>query len=226
MALKDLFFKPDEDVSTQTNVNEAKPKIATAVVEQPKVNTEAPNISIHGNIPQNVASSSISADEGIVNKIWNAIIAANRPGPDYLELKNNVDALDSLPVSNEQKIIASFKILKKNYPNFKKEDITNAIDFYIGIVNDEKKKGLDQLAQLKSEKVDKAEADIEEMKKKADGLKNQYDELMASINTKNVELAQSRNEIEMNNNIFNESVNSVLNVLNSDKVSINNINFE
>ena len=89
--------------------------------------------------------SKITADDAIVSKLWDKIIAANRPGPDYLELKNNVEALEDLPISSEQKLISAFKVLKKGYPNFQKDDITKAIDFYIKVVDSEKIAGLQQL---------------------------------------------------------------------------------
>ena len=157
--------------------------------------------------------------------IWDKIIAANRPGPDYLELKNNVDALDDLPISNEQKLISAFKVLKKSYPNFQKDDIIKAIDFYLNVVNDEKNEGLKQLEEMRINNVDGAEAEIKAMQAKAEELKRQYDELQSNIGTKTLELIQAKNKIEINHRKFIGSVDAVVNVLTRDKDNILTINF-
>ena len=157
--------------------------------------------------------------------IWNKIIAANRPGPDYLELKNNVDALDDLPISNEQKLISAFKVLKKSYPNFQKDDIIKAIDFYLNVVNDEKNEGLKQLEEMRINNVDGAETEIKAMQAKAEELKRQYDELQSNIGTKTLELIQAKNKIEINHRKFIGSVDAVVNVLTRDKDNILTINF-
>ena len=157
--------------------------------------------------------------------IWDKIVAANRPGPDYLELKNNVDALDDLPISNEQKLISAFKVLKKSYPNFQKDDIIKAIDFYLNVVNDEKNEGLKQLEEMRINNVDGAEAEIKAMQAKAEELKRQYDELQSNIGTKTLELIQAKNKIEINHRKFIGSVDAVVNVLTRDKDNILTINF-
>ena len=157
--------------------------------------------------------------------IWNKIIAANRPGPDYLELKNNVDALDDLPISNEQKLISAFKVLKKSYPNFQKDDIIKAIDFYLNVVNDEKNEGLKQLEEMRINNVDGTETEIKAIQAKAEELKRQYDELQSNIGTKTLELIQAKNKIEINHRKFIGSVDAVVNVLTRDKDNILTINF-
>ena len=117
MALKDLFIKPDgveqptAEVKAAPSVSGA-PKSFTAVSATKEENVTAvkqPSMDVKPTVMQ----SSITADEVIVNKVWDKIIAANRPGPDYLELKNNVEALEDLPISNEQKLISAFKVLRK-----------------------------------------------------------------------------------------------------------------
>jgi hypothetical protein len=85
-------------------------------------------------IEQSTSAPTAVADKGIIDRIWNAIIAQNRPGPDYLELKTTLQSLDSLPITLEQKISAAFNVLKGQYPNFDKNAILQAIDFYLGVV--------------------------------------------------------------------------------------------
>lgn len=230
MAFRDLFIKAEDANSGQPQT--AAPT-STASVGSPRnlsLGTPTPTIeSLPESRPTNVESRTstmtITADEGIINKVWDKIIAANRPGPDYLELKNNVEALEDLPISNEQKLMSAFKVLKKGYPNFKKEDITKAIDFYIKVVDDEKTAGLQQLEAIKASSVDGVEEDIRSMQFKAEELKRQYDELQTQIGEKTLELTRAKNDIEVKYNSFVGSIDAVLNVLNNDKNNVMAINF-
>lgn len=112
------------------------------------------------------------------------------------------------------------------YPNIKKEDITNAIDFYIKVVDDEKAAGLQQLEALKASNVDEVEDEICSMQFRAEVLKRQYDELQTLIDSKTFELTRDKNYIEAKYNSFISSIEAVLNVLNNDKNNIIAINFE
>lgn len=219
MGFKELFIK--EDDNNITKQVEQTPVATQEVVKQQTV--VSPNMNM---IQQNVQpSNSISADPEIINTIWNKIIEKNRPGPDYLELKNNVEALEDLPISPEQKILSAFKVLQKNYPNFKKEDITTAIDFYIKVVNEEKEIGLAELENIRMNTVDNAEIEIKEMQDAAIELKRKYDELQEKITTKNIEMNKAKADVEMKYGIFTGSIDAVMNILNSDKQKINTINF-
>ena len=231
MAFIDLFIKSEDENSGQAHTVVSTP---TESVGSPRnlniCNQTSPIESVSEvrktNVEQHTSTQTITADEAIINKVWDKIIAANRPGPDYLELKNNVEALDDLPISNEQKLRSAFKVLKKGYPNFKKEDITNAIDFYIKVVDDEKAAGLQQLEALKASNVDEVENEICSMQFRAEVMKRQYDELQTLIDSKTFELTRAKNDIEAKYNSFISSIEAVLNVLNNDKNNIIAINFE
>lgn len=227
MGLKKFFIKEEEgntpqEVNVRPSVSGA-PRSYTASVKQEDVPTQPitpPSVEIPSS-----TKKVITADDVIVNKIWDKIIAANRPGPDYLELKNNVEALEDLPISNEQKLISAFKVLKKGYPNFEKDDITRAIDFYVKVVEDEKAAGLDELEKMRVQNVNVVEESIEAMRYKAEELKRQYDELQSQIGEKTIELTKAKNDIDMKYNSFTGSVDAVLNVLMSDKNNVMSINF-
>lgn len=130
-----------------------------------------------------------------------------------------------MPISNEQKLISAFKVLKKGYPNFEKDDITRAIDFYVKVVEDEKAAGLDELEKMRVQNVNVVEESIEAMRYKAEELKRQYDELQSQIGEKTIELTKAKNDIDMKYNSFTGSVDAVLNVLMSDKNNVMSINF-
>lgn len=215
MGFKELFVKGDETPVQQQAV-QPQPQPQT-----PPIN---PSPSVNG-IQSTPSGGAISADPEIVNTIWTKIIEKNRPGPDYLELKNNVEALEDLPISPEQKILSAFKVLQKNYPNFKKEDITSAIDFYIKVVDEEKSTGLSELESLRKNTVDNVDEEIKQMQETAADLKKKYDELQERIATKNIEMNKAKADIEMKYNVFTGSVEAVMGVLESDKQKIMTINF-
>lgn len=222
MAIKDLFIKSEESNGLGTQTKATNPVAYTVPV--------APAVSTIVSAPATGTGSAAwgelkISDDKIIDTIWNKIIGENRPGPDYLELKNNVDALNDLPISDEQKITSAFKVLQKSYPNFKKDDIIKAIDFYINVVNNEKNSGLSELAGIKANTVDGVEREIKQMELQAEDLKRQYDELQTKIASKSVELTKARADLETKNNVFLGSVNAVMSVLESDKNRIMSINF-
>lgn len=212
MAIKDLFIKNDEQVQ-----NPVSPKSTSTQVETP-VNP----IIVSQSAP--VSVTSISSDEEIVNKIWQEILSKNLPGPDYLELKNNFNALNGMPLSDDQKLMSSFNILKANYKNFNKDVILRSIDTYIGIVNEEKSEGLKEVENMRSEKVVAKEQHILELKSKADDLKREYESILKQIDEESTSVASEKLSIDNKERMFTASVDTVLNTLTSDKSKISALN--
>lgn len=229
MALRDLFVKSDDN-QNQSN------QLVTAPVGQVQVQTQQSmgnipqpmyqgNVGLPtGSIEQSVAPAA-QADPAIVEKLWNAIIAENRPGPDYLELKNNVEALDGVPLTADQKIISAFKILNKNYPNFKKDDITTAVQYYIDVVNREKATGLGELTKLREEKVESVATKIAEKQQQLSELRQQLADLNDEIAQMNAQMLAADDEIKQKENVFNASIDAVMAVLNNDSAKIQSIQF-
>ena len=174
-------------------------------------------------IEQSTSSPTAVADKNIIDRIWNAIVAQNQPGPDYLELKTTLQSLDNLPITLEQKISAAFNVLKGQYPNFDKTAILQAIDFYLGVVETEKQTGLGELDKLEHEKVSSVETEITEMQTRAQQMKAEYDALMEQIGEKNMAMQAAKVEINNNRMMFNASIQSVLDVLNTDRQKIESL---
>ena len=210
MAIKDLFIKSDDAPQ-----NVAQNTVATST---PVVN---PTVTYS---PSAQPVNAIASNDEIVGKIWDAIIEKNLPGPDYLELKNNVSALEDLPLTDEQKLVSAFKILKKNYPNFTKDVILRSIDTYIGIVNEEKNEGLTEVAKLRAEKVESNEALIDNLRTEAMNLKAEYDAKMKQIDELTVTVSMEKQTLLNKENVFVSSVDTVLNTLNTDKSKISTLN--
>jgi peptidoglycan hydrolase CwlO-like protein len=124
----------------------------------------------------------------------------------------------------------AFNVLKRSYPTFTKEIILSSIDTYIGIVNEEKEKGLKESEQIRKEKIDQKVSSINNMKNSAaeilsqiDELKKKYDEMNNDIAVLEREVTQAQNELQAQENVFNNSVQSVINTLNTDKAKVTNL---
>lgn len=218
--IKRALIKEDPQVSKEvvqdtTNVSAQIPVSSMGSISSPFAPTST--------IEQSTSAPTAVADKGIIDRIWNAIIAQNRPGPDYLELKTTLQSLDSLPITLEQKISAAFNVLKGQYPNFDKTAILQAIDFYLGVVENEKQTGLGELDKLEHEKVSSVESEIAEMQTRAQQMKAEYDALMEQIGEKNMAMQAAKVEINSNRMMFNASIQSVLDVLNTDRQKIESL---
>lgn len=226
MGFKDIFIKSDNNQPAQNQQKNQAAQVYQSA--QPEVNipvTPVGGVDIPtgalGTTPLNV----ISADPGIVEKLWKAIINENRPGPDYLELKNNVEALEDMPMTADQKILGAFKILQKQYPGFKKEDIDTAVKYYIDVVNREKEKGLSELKQIRTDTVDTVANSIAEKQQELSDLRQKMNELQNEIAELNSNMLKAKSEVDEKEEIFKVSVEAVLSVLNSDISKIQTINF-
>lgn len=213
MAIKDLFIKSE--------TSESAPVSATPVASSTSVPQSAPS-----SVSPAIAPTSIASNEKMVDKIWDDIINQNLPGPDYLELKNNVSALEGMPLSDEQKLVSAYSILKANYPkaNLSKEIILRAIDTYVNVVNDTKKAGLEQVAKMRAERVEGVEATIVSLKNEAAALKQKYEEILRQIEEYSTKAATESLSINNDETMFLASIDTVLNTLQSDKAKISSLN--
>lgn len=213
MAFKDLFIKEE-------SAPPAQPVIAQEVA--PKAESIMPSQPVVGKAP---------VDKEIEAKIWDMIVAKNLPGPDYIEFKNTAAGLVEITPDETMQLKGAFNVLKRTYPTFTKEVILSSIDTYIGIVNEEKEKGVQQCAELRKTKI---EDKISAMKSKAaamDEIACQIKELQDKQAAISVDLKQlqfeveaSTKEIDEKEHIFDSSVQAVIDTLNADKIKVSNLN--
>lgn len=222
MALKDLFLKPDENVR-QAAQQAAVQQAMTQPTPQPLMYQGGAAIPT-GMVEQGAAPA-VQPDPEIVGKIWDAIINENRPGPDYLELKNNVEALDGVPLTADQKIVSAFKILNKNYPNFRKEDITSAVEHYIKVVERERTNGLGELESCREREVKSVADTISTKQQELEELRRKAAELNDEIAEMNARMLAADEGIRQKESMFLASVEAVMSVLKSDNAKIQEIQF-
>lgn len=221
MGFKDIFIKSDNDKQSVQ-----QQPVQTAPVQQPvQQPTQPTGMGIPNNTFGAATPNVTSPDPTIVEELWKAIIKENRTGPDYLELKNNVEALEDMPMTADQKILGAFKILQKQYPNFKKDDITNAVSYYIEVINRERETGLSELKQLRLSTVDTVSDTITEKQQELSDLRQKMADLQNEIAELNANMLKAKADVEEKEAVFIASVEAVLSVLNSDNSKIQTINF-
>lgn len=213
MAFKDLFIKEESAPPKQ-------PVVAQEVA--PNAESIMPSQPVVGKVP---------VDKEIEAKIWDMIVAKNLPGPDYIEFKNTAAGLVDINPDETMQLKGAYNVLKRSYPTFTKEIILSSIDTYIGIVNEEKEKGVQQCAELRKTKI---EDKISAMKSKAaamDEIACQIKELQDKQATISADLKQlqfeveaATKEIDEKERIFESSVQAVIDTLNADKVKVSNLN--
>lgn len=231
MGFKDFFIKPDEN--TNNNTQEVDNTSASAnrvqiVQQQPIANQVSSTNSVQ------VTNEPITTiDNSIVDNIQKVMISNSTKNnePDYLTVKQNASALIEMSLPIAQAFEGGFRTIKKSHPEFTKELLLKSIDNYISIVEKERANGKEQCAQLYKEKVGDKENSIKELEKtKADlkqqllSIQNEINNTDNTISTLKETIAQDSSEIKKKEQIFNNSVDYVLDSLNKDKSIINIIN--
>lgn len=212
MSFKGLFIKEEEQ--------QEKPKeVVPAVTNVIPVQTSTP------------IKGGEEVDKEIETKIWEMIVAKNLPGPDYIEFKNVASGLTEVVPDENLRMKGAFNVLLKSYPNFTKEIILESIDTYIGIVGEEKERGRKECEELRKTKIGDKEARIKELKENSADILRQIEELRRkndAINQETIgleeEIKRSSEEINRKERIFENSVQSVINTLESDKTRVKNLN--
>ena len=213
---KDLFVKSDEPQQ-----NTAAP---TAPTEQ-QVNIPPRAFTMTGDYsPTEQPQTSAKPSPEIVAKIWDTLLAKNFPGPDYLELKGHTTALEAYMPDYTQRLLAAFSLLKNQYNNFSVKVVTDSIDGYINIVKEEKKEGEDECMKVYGEKLKEKQNALDSVTAEITNLQNEIrekNELLAKIQqdkgTLQQEVIQAQQEMDNQTRVFADSIDAVMNVLESDK---------
>lgn len=225
-SLKDLFFVSDDN-------NTGAPASATESKIKRDVFTPAPKTEIPTQpVADTNAGVPATANEEMTAQIWEQIINRNLPGPDYLELRNNASALEGLPLTEEQRLEAAFKVLKKTYPALTKDVILKSIDTYVGVVNEEKASGLEQCRKARAANIGEKESRLKVMRdtnqetlRQLNELKKRYEETEQNIRNMEHEVLSATQEMDAREKAFLASIESAISVLNSDKSKIATLNF-
>lgn len=194
--------------------------------------TSSPQISSPSPSPAPVMQSSVvggevsvEVDEKLLEAIEKKIQEANIPGPDYLELK--AAAEEKSFVSDEpdegKRWRQAFRNMKAYFPNsgISKVTILNAIDSYIGIVREEVRIGNEELKALVDRDVIKAKESIATIDSDIEKLEKELEKKKGERDKKLLKIQESQIKYEHQEKVFNMTTDFVINMLESDKVKIN-----
>lgn len=232
MGFKDFFIKPDENTNNTQEVDNASTNQGNVVQQQPIVNQISSSTNTNSVQVTNEPTTT-TIDNSIVDNIQKVMISNSTKNnePDYLTVKQNASALMEMSLPMQQAFEGGFRTIKKSHPEFTKDLLLKSIDNYISIVEKERSNGKEQCAQLYKEKVGDKENSIKELEKtKADleqqllSIQNEINNTNNTISTLKETIAQDSSEIKKKEQIFNNSVDYVLDSLNNDKNIINTIN--
>lgn len=225
MGFKELFIK--EEKNAESVKVENSPTIVKEII--PKVESAAP--VVNPMVRESTSTNSAFVDKEIESKIWDKIISKNLPGPDYIEFKNVAAGLVDITPDESMQMKGAFNVLKRTYPTFTKEIITNSIDTYITIVNEERELGLKECEGIRKTRIGDRVDTINNMKnsaseilKQIDELKKKYETINSDITKLELEVTDATNEIARKEEVFKNSVQSVIDTLNSDKAKVVNLN--
>jgi len=202
MGFKDFFIKPDENTNNTQEVDKSASANRVQLVQQQPIVNQVP---YGNNVQVTNEPTTTTIDNSIVDNIQKVMISNSTKNnePDYLTVKQNASALMEMSLSMQQAFEGGFRTIKKSHPEFTKDLLLKSIDNYISIVEKERSKDLEQQLLSIQNEINNTNNTITELK-----------------NT----IAQDSSEIKKKEQIFNNSVDYVLDSLNKDKNIINIIN--
>ena len=242
MGFMDIFVKPEEnkEVSPQQQSVKQQTQVqsqSTSVQQQTPTATQnftSPLVDDISHMSVSTPVSTISTNdinENIVKDLWNVILNKNLPGPDYLEVVNSAAKLESMGLPEDKRYEAAFKMLTASYPNFTKDDLLSSIDTYIGFIQEELTEGKKQCQEKRAANIGDRQMRIQQLNEHANSilleiekLQQEHKNSLEAAKKLEAEVAEATKAIDREEIVFNNSVNVVLERLNSDKKTMSSLN--
>ena len=196
--------------------------------EPTKATTMVSNVSPQIVVPSTVKVPGViegQVNDELLQKLCQAMEDSNLPGPDYLELKNvanNEDMKKTVP-DEVQRLMVAFITMKSSNPDMTKERVINSIGEYIGMMENERLIGHEQLQRIWDEKVVAPKRMVEDAEKRIAELQKELQEQIQFVQTKNNEIASASNECNINKANFDATVDFLVKNLTDDKVKLSQI---
>ena len=168
---------------------------------------------------QTAASMAGIPDEKFVEMLWAVISQNNIPGQDYIEFKQAVDSMASLPIDEKSKFLTTFSIFQSQ--GCKKETLISSIDKYVNMIKGEQASFMSEFEAQRNIKVTSKLAQVEEAKRKVEQLTKEISDANAFVLTASQEAQQEEMQLNITAANFNTSVDRVLAAFESDKNKIN-----
>jgi alpha-D-ribose 1-methylphosphonate 5-triphosphate diphosphatase PhnM len=211
------FFNSIKSAFVTEIPDENPAQVETVAVTSPKI-VVTPTVQVPGVIEGQV-------NDDLLQKLCQVMEDSNLPGPDYLELKNvaNNDDMKRTVPDEVQRFMVAFITMKSSNPEMTKERVIKSIDEYIGVMENERKTGHEQLQRIWNERVDTQKELVENAEKRIAELQMELQEQIAFVQNKNNEIAAASNECNINKANFDATVDFLVKNLSDDKVKLNQI---
>lgn len=241
MGFLDIFIVREEgnQQEVKQNVNNEQHKVANISSQTtPSVVTNNNIVQPQNIVPetnstytpsvQNVSTTDINTN--ILEMLQQKIIDSDLPEPDYVEFKKEVKKASRFTKDENVQFSGALTNLNEEYSDASKDRILSSIEHYIKIIEGERDLGLSECEAKRKEKITNRESHLTSLNDQINIYKSKIEELqnlMAStqeeINKTKQEINQSTMEIDNEEKIFMNSINYMINLLNSDKTKIQNI---
>jgi len=217
--LRNLIFE-ESDSGQKSNPNPEKTVLNSSAKTTPPINNIEPpraenlidGTTITGRI-----------DKVLLNKLCTVLDEQASTEIDYVKFKKTVDSLKSIQPEEDMRFSSAFLALKVTNPSLSKEYLTQTIEKYMSLMEQERKVGMDQLRTLRVNNVDKKTKEIEESSKNIEKMKAEVQRLSQFIAKTEAEIVSKKNEIAIKEADFNATIDHMIIQLKNDKTKIETI---
>jgi hypothetical protein len=165
-------------------------------------------------------------DQKIEDKLKTTLKAANLPGPDYFEFKQQLDVLKNVIPDERTRFAAAFSSL--TVQGIDKNKILESAHHYIKLLGSENGKFEGAIASMSDDKVGLKEKESRALLDENSGLQKQIDELGRKISENSAritvlggEISQAKQEIEGAKQRFQFTLSSVIDDIQKDADKVN-----
>lgn len=222
--LKNLIFTDVEESDNTTKPNDQTEKHVPKPVSGPSPKPSAHPISMpKAEKPIDPTAISGKVDKDLLSKLCRVLDEQSAEGIDYMKFKKAADSLKTIQPEENIRFTSTFLTLKVTNPTLTKEYLLQTIDKYIGLMEQERKVGMNQLKGLRSKDIDKKAHEVEEARKNVDKMKAEILRLTQFITEGEMLIVTKQNEIAVKEADFNTTIDNMINQLKNDRVKIETI---
>lgn len=190
-------------------ISETSPKPRTNEVSAPRIEKQIDPDTIIGKV-----------DKALLAKLCRVLDEQPAQDIDYVKFKKAADSLKAIQPEENVRFASTFLTLKVTNPKLSKEYLIQTIDKYIGLMEQERKVGMDQLKGLRSKDVDTKNNEIAEARRNVEKMKADILRLSKFIAETETDIISKQNEIAVKEADFNTTINSMINQLKNDRTKI------
>ncbi|MCD8043550.1 MAG: hypothetical protein LUH10_10865 [Tannerellaceae bacterium] len=222
--LRNLIFV-DAEPDANKNINNPKENIPTAkpITESPAKSAATNQVSMP-KIEKQIDPETIigKVDKALASKLYSVFDEQSDEGTgiDFIKFKKATDSLKNIQPEEKIRYASTFLTLKVTNPALTKEYLIQTLEKCIGLIEQERKVGMEQLKGLRSKDIDKKNAEIEDARINVERMKAEIQRLSKFIAETEMVLVAKQNEIAIKEANFNATIDQIINQLKNDRTKI------